>query len=89
MQYYFHVRHNGDTASDTDPEGEEFPDMQAVRAEAHAAIREILSQSLQSGVESPRRGDDRQRSIWQDGSHDPVFHASADRLGRAEAFYQM
>jgi hypothetical protein len=52
MQYYFHVRHNGDTASDTDTEGEEFPDLQAVRAEACASIREILSQSLQSGVDS-------------------------------------
>ena len=52
MQYYFRLRHDGDIPSDTDPEGEEFPDMQAVRAEAHAAIREILSQSLQSGVES-------------------------------------
>jgi hypothetical protein len=52
MQYYFHVRNDGDIASDTDTEGEELSDMEAVCAEAHASIREILAASLQSGVDS-------------------------------------
>jgi hypothetical protein len=52
MQYYFHLRHDGGIASDTDPEGAEFADLQAVREEATASIREILANGLQSGADA-------------------------------------
>jgi hypothetical protein len=52
MQYYFHVRHDGETAYDTDREGAEFPDVQAVHSEAITSIREILADALQFGVDS-------------------------------------
>ncbi|HEY1961906.1 MAG TPA: hypothetical protein VGG69_05780 [Rhizomicrobium sp.] len=52
MQYYFHIRHNGDTATDDDPEGAEFPDVEAARVEAVSSIREILADAIHSGADS-------------------------------------
>ena len=46
LQYYFDLRHDGDTAPGSDPEGMELPDMKAVRSEALTSIREILGAAL-------------------------------------------
>jgi hypothetical protein len=46
------MRHDGYTACDEDPEGAEFADMQAVRSEAIAGIKEILAERLYAGAET-------------------------------------
>ena len=52
MQYFFDIRHDGHTACDDDWEGTEFSDLEAVRAEAIAGIKEVLAERLYAGVET-------------------------------------
>jgi hypothetical protein len=52
MQYYFHIRRDGQTIIDDDAEGTEFSDTQAARSEAVSSIREILAEAVTSGEDS-------------------------------------
>lgn len=47
-RYFFHVR-DGDTLLKGDKEGQEFPNLKAVRLEAIEAARDILSDAALSG----------------------------------------
>ncbi|MFL6689183.1 MAG: DUF6894 family protein [Alphaproteobacteria bacterium] len=68
MQYHFNIRHDGQTAIDDDPQGAEFPDVQAARSEALTSIREILADALESG-EDTREG----QMIVKDSSGETVL----------------
>lgn len=46
--YFFHVR-DGDTLLKDDGEGQEFPNLEAVRLEALEGARDILSEAARSG----------------------------------------
>jgi|RifCSP13_3_1023840.scaffolds.fasta_scaffold76056_1 hypothetical protein len=47
-RYFFHVR-DGDTLARDDEEGEELPNLEAVRLVAIAGARELLSDAARSG----------------------------------------
>jgi hypothetical protein len=68
MQYHFNILHDGQIATDDDPEGAELPDMQAAHSEAVTSIREILADALQSGQDT-REG----QMIVKDASGETVL----------------
>ncbi len=53
-RYFFHVR-DGDTLLSDDEEGEELPNLEAVRLEAIEGARGILSEAARSGTAASLR----------------------------------
>lgn len=46
-RFFFHLREGGTRIED--PEGQELPSLDAAKAEAEAAVREILAERIRSG----------------------------------------
>jgi hypothetical protein len=73
-RYFFHLRRNGETISDV--EGDEFPNVDAARASAVNAVREMAAALIKSGQDVPDEcmdvSDDDGRLMFSVSFHDVV-----------------